>query len=463
LFDFVKALWGADDSTVFDIDPTLFMDQFKRIARQITVLPEQDLGNRQATFSLIDTQGNLFRFYDQAHVIKLILAKDGTTKYYGCDFSNIRDLWDWLVAKYPDKLITDQLSSTLFTHVYLDTIPSSTAAKFLPISKDVSDMVNRVLMLNKAYKADVLPNSESSCNITFKNDQGLYYVLCYFPYVIGVGTDPSKTLTYYNLFHDPYAGEDIRNYFNDMAIAPPSGSNLASLTYSRAFAMTHSERDVSVALSSAQNTYLKNLMDLADHAEVIKDIYAYNQGNLATYTELISLKTSSGLNMYFLADPVTKTVILTIDYNGYEKMGKTYYLIDSNVYSKIMEANLYLCGLISPDKADANPTFTAFFLGDQLNYDKLTDLPMIALTSAQITQIDGLLQRSSWQLLPWSNFGSTFNSSFVLQKDSTLFYIFSRVGSKSVVSLMNPDGGSVDYLIPNSALNDVLNALKLIK
>ena len=464
LFDFVKAAWGADDSTIFDINPAYFMDQFNRIARSITVLPEQDLSSYQATFTFIDTQGNLYRFYDQAYTIKLMMVKDGTIKYFNCDFSDISNLWDWLREKYPDKLITNQLSSTLFTQVYLDTIPSSISVKGLPISKDVSDMVNRILMLDKAYKADVMPNAESNCPVTLKNDQGLYYVICNFPYVVGVGTDPGKSLTYYTLFHDPYTGEDLRDYFRDMAIAPPAGSSLATMIFTRAFAMTHSEMDVSVALSSAQNTYLKNLMNLAEHAEVIQDIYPYftNNPGYYSYTELISLKTSIGHNLYFVVDTATRTVFLSIDYNG-DKYGQTYYRIDSSVYNQIIEASLYLNDLISPVKADANPTFNAFYIGDQLNYSKLTDLPMKSMTSDQIKAIDGLLQRSSWKELTYSLVGSTLNSRFVLQKDSTHFYIFSQVGSMSVVSLKNQDGGETDYLIPNSALNDVLNALKLIK
>jgi len=246
-----------------------------------------------------------------------------------------------------------------------------------------------------------------------------------------------------------------------MAIPAPVGSSLDDLTYTKAFVMTHSEAEISTLLSSAQNTYLKNLMALADHATVIYDT---DLNQLSALSELNGIRTSNGLYMYFLADPATKTIYITIDYNS-EKYGMTYYRIDSAVYEKVLEANFYLSGLIYTTKADANPTYTGFYVGDHLNYDKLTDLPITPLTSAQITTIDGLLQRSSWQNISSFTFtiGQTLNSAFVLKKDSTHFYIFSQVGSKSVVTLQTVDGGSQVYLIPGSALSDVLNALKTMK
>jgi hypothetical protein len=215
-----------------------------------------------------------------------------------------------------------------------------------------------------------------------------------------------------------------------------------------------------VVLSSAQNKYLKDLMDLADHAVVSLDTNSYLDG---AYPYLFILQTSNGLYASFVVDPSTNTFYILIDYNG-DSLGRTYYRLDSAIFDKVLEANFYLFGLLYPDKADATPTFDAFYIGDQLNYEKASDLPMKSLTSAQITTIDGLLQRQSWQEFGYFyETGLRLKSKFVLRKDSNSFYIFSQYGSQSVVTDQTVDGGSQNYIIPNSALNDVLNALKLIK
>jgi len=199
ILDFVKAMWGKDESTTFSIDPDLIAPLL-RPAWFTAPTEAADLSRANAEFSLIDELGNLYHFYAQKYDVEVIYAKDNSIKHFYIDFGTIHDVWMNLRNNYADKTITNQLSSTLFTNVYLDQVSTFNAFQLRPLSQKVSDMINRVLLLNKAYQVDVLPDSESTCPFTLKNDQGLYYVICYNPYVVGIGTNPKGTLTYYNLF-----------------------------------------------------------------------------------------------------------------------------------------------------------------------------------------------------------------------------------------------------------------------
>jgi len=463
IYPFIKAMWGKDESTVFEIDPETIAPLL-RTSWFTVPIETADLSHANTEFSLIDDQGNLYHFYAQKSIVEIIDAKDKSIKYFYLSFSNISDTWKFLKSKYADKLITNQLSSTLFTKVFLSGPDSFNASKLLPIAKEVSDLVNNGLKLNQVYKADVLPYSESISNYILKDDKGLYYVFYRSPYVLGVGPDPKGPLTYYSLVTDQYGGDiNIDNLFLYMGIMPPAGTTLDDLTFSKAWAVTHSENEISVVFSSAQNKYLKDLMSLGDHAVVALDMNTSTNYLNGSFFDLFDIKTTTGLILDFFVDTSTRTIYITADYNG-ESWGMTYYRLDNTAFDKVMEAYFYVAKQLFPDKADASPTYDAFFIGDQLNYDKLTELPMTSLTSAQITTLDGLLQTQSWQQFYYFDVeGLRLKSQFVLRKDSDSFYIFSQYGSQSVVTDQIVDGESKFYIIPTQALNDVLNALKTMK
>jgi len=454
--EFVKAYWGTDRTTVFEVDPVL-MSQFYETSNFTATSGNFDLSRRHAEFSLIDELGNEYQFYGQAQAVRIIWAKDGSSELFSFDFSEAMRLYKALTENYTDKTIVNQLGTISFTQAYLEGLDTFGPSKMFRIYPKISDILNELMKLNRAFKADLLPDEQSECKFIFKDDAGLYYVLCYNPYVIGVGPDPKGTLTYYSL--GDYNDTDLGGYVYDMPVPAPSGSRIDNFTFTRVNAVMHCECDQHVDLSLTQSNYLNALMDLADNAKVVLD-FVYPFSNLEPQ-DLFYLSTTSGKRLDFKINDQTRTIVFTIDYNGFDHYGTTYYQIDGAGYDKVLEAHFYLSNLLFPTKADANPTFDAFNIGDVLSSTTaIIDLPMKTLTTDQINAIDGRLQRSKWQDIPLFDEAIKLNSRFVLRKNSNEFYIFSRVGAFAVVNDVIYNGETKVYLIPADALEDVLALLK---
>lgn len=453
--DFVKAYWGTDESTLFDIDPLVI--RLITEPRDIQVATEPiDLTRRHAEFSLIDEIGNQYHFYGQAYAVKIIWAKDQSSEIYTFDISRAHQIYQALITNYVEKTVVNQLDPVILTHVYLKDVSSFSVSKMVSIDPKINTDIQKELRLDRAYQADLLPDAQSECKFTFKGDNGLYYVVCYNPHVVGVGPDLKGTLTYYS-FGD-FNDTDLGGYMVGFPLPAPSGSLLDDLTFTRVTAVQHCECDTHVDLSLAQSNYLNDLMDLSTHTKVI-----LNHNYFSDYYDgdLFWLTASNGRRFDFVIYPKTKTIMFTTVYPSNGEYGTTYYQIDGAGYEKVLEAHFYLSGLLDPNKADANPTFTGFYIGNVLSGNTaIIDLPMTTLTSAQITTIDGLLQRSKWQELSIYDEPIPLDSSFVLQKSSDVFYIFSKVGSIATVTEQPFNGWGKVYLIPISAFNDVLNQLK---
>jgi len=454
--DFVKAYWGTDETTVFEVDPILINQYFE--SRDFTAPIENiDLTRRHAEFSMIDELGNTYHFYAQAHAVLITWAKDGSSELFSFEFSPAMDIYRALTDNYVEKITVNQLNEVRFTQAYLEGIETFSPSKMFPIYPNVSDMLNLEMRLDRAFKADLLPDDQSECTFIFKDESNLYYVFCFNPYVVGVGPDPKGALTYYSLgdYNDTNLGGNIYR----MSVPAPAGSRIDNLTFTRVTAVMHCECDHHADLSSAQSNYLNALMDLADHATVAPDFIYFSRELQAD--DLFYLTTSTGKRLDFYINPATKEILFAIDYNGWDQYGSTYYRIDPAGYEKVLEAHFYLSSIMDPAKADANPTFDAFYIGDVLSGNTaIIDLPMKTLTSAQITAIDGLLQRSQWQVVPIYDSAIPLNSAFVLRKNSNEFYVFCKVGSLAVVNEVTFNGDTKVYLVPASALNDVLTKLK---
>jgi len=459
IYEFVQGMLGKDESTRFDLDLTPIISSLKPGSFALAT-ENIDLSRKPVIFSLIDDQGNLYHFYDDGNRVEFVSSSDQSVTQYLIDNQDLSNVWTFIKETYPDAMIVNQLQPVIFSKAYINGLASYSSSKLIPVSLRLSNDINEVLNLLGAYKTFVIPDEQSNCEYILKDDQGLYYVICYNPYVVGVGKDPKGPLTYYSLPVPVDRG--IGDYLYNMPMPAPLGSRLDNFTFTKANAAAHCGCDIRVDLSSSQSTYLNNLMDLADHAVYTDDTSLFIQG----YTQpddLFIITTSSNLRLWFYIQTSTKTIIMEIDYNSQSQNGTTYYRIDSAGYNKILEAHFYIAGLLDTAKADANPTFDAFYLGDQLSFPAINDLPMTSLTSTQITTIDGLLQRTSWQKIALYDPALNLESKFVLRKDSNSYYVFSQFGTQSVVTLRNLVGESEAYIIPSKAFNDVLNALKLIK
>jgi len=457
--DFKKAYWGTDEATVFEVDPSLINQFYLPRDFQIPTEPI-DLSRRHAEFSLVDELGNVYNFYAQAYAVVITWAKDKTSVQYSFSFDYSSNILNALIENYFDVPFVGDLEPVLFTHVYLEGIDSYSSAKLIAISQKISDGINKELMLQRAYKAELLPDDQSNCKFVLKDDTGLFYVVCYNPYIVGVGLDPKGPLTYYSLgdFNDT----DIGGYLYDIPLQAPSGSRIDNLLFTRVFAVMHCDCDHHVDLSLAQSNYINNLMDLKDHASVITDYNLY--GSDIYPDDLFYIDDSRGYRIKFLIFPTTKSIIFTIDYNGQDLYGMTYYKIDDAGYEKVLETHFYLSGLLDPTKKNAGPIFTGFYIGNVLaGNTAIIDLPITTLTNNQITTIDGLLKRSQWQELSLYDDAIPLDSDFILQKSSDVFYIFSKVGSISVITERQFNGGAKVYLIPNSAYNDVYSKLNSFK
>jgi len=456
VYDFVQGMLGKDETTTFDIDATLIGSFLKPDV--FSVSSDKDVSRISVLFTLIDTKGNLYHFYQSAGIVEFVSSKDQSVKQYRFEYQDLKDVWNFIKETYPEALKINLLQPVLFTKVYLEGLASFSSSKFIPISQKTSDNLNEILNLQGAYHPDIQTDEQSNCAYVLKDDKGMYYVVCFNPYVVGVGNDPNGTLAYYSLCTQFESGMDIGTYLYSMPIPPPVSNRLDNFT--KANAVMHCDCDRHVDFSISQSKYLNNLMDLADHVSITDDSFRMQRYEP---TDLFYISTSSNLVLKFYIPLSTNTIILEIDYNGYENAGTTYYRIDDAAYDKVMEAHFYIAGLIDTIKADANPTYDAFYIGDQLSVANLSDLSMTNLTSAQITSIDGLLQRPSWQEISQYDPALSLESKFVLRKDSNSYYIFSQFGSKSVVTYQKNDGDAKVYIIPNKALNDVLNYLKSIK
>ncbi|NTW95830.1 MAG: hypothetical protein HGB31_04330 [Erysipelotrichaceae bacterium] len=457
--DFKKAYWGTDESTVFEIDQNLIKEYYLPRDFQIPAEPI-DLSRRHAEFSLVDELGNVYNFYAQAYAVVITWAKDNTSVQYSFDFEKSANILKVLTENYYDEPFVGDLEPVLFTHVYLEGIDSYNSSKMVSISKIISDGINEELMLQRAFKADLLPDDQSKCQFVLKDDTGLFYVVCYNPYIVGVGLDPKGPLTYYSLgdFNDT----DIGGYLAFMPLPAPTGSRIDNLRFTKVYAVMHCDCDHHVDLSLAQSNYVNSLMDLKDHASVVTDFSLYS--NDTWPDDLFYIDDTNGHRIKFLIYPMTKKIIISIDYNGEDQYGMTYYEIDEAGYEKVLESHFYLSGLLDPNKKDANPTFTGFYIGNVLGGSTaIIDLPITTLTNTQITTIDGLLQRSQWQELSLYDDAIPIDSDFILQKSSDAFYIFSKVGSISVITERQFNGEAKVYLIPNSAYNDALSKLNSYK
>jgi len=457
--DFKKAYWGTDESTVFEVDQSLF-NEFMSPNYFQTPSESIDLSRRHVEFSLIDELGNVYNFYAQANAVVITWLKDNNSVQYSFDFGYSANILKVLTENYFDEPFVGDLEPVLFTHVYLEGIDSYSSSKMVSISKTISDGINQELMLQRAFKADLLPDDQTNCQFVLKDDTGLFYVVCYNPYIVGVGLDPKGPLTYYSLgdFYDT----DIGGYLYDIPLLAPSGSRIDNLLFTKVYAVMHCDCDHHVDLSLARSNYINSLMDLKDHASVITDYNLY--GSDIYPDDLFYIDDSRGYRIKFLIFPTIKSIIFTIDYNGPDQYGMTYYKIDSAGYEKVLETHFYLSGLLDPTKKDANPTFTGFYIGNVLGGSTaIIDLPITTLTNTQITTIDGLLQRSQWQELSLYDDAITLDSDFILQKSSDVFYIFSKVGSISVITERQFNGGAKVYLIPNSAYSDVYSKLNSYK
>lgn len=464
ILDFVSAMWAKDESTMFPFSDSATISMITRPFYFEGVTEAVDLSRVNCEFSLVDLQDNVYRFYAQANIVEIIYAKDNSVQQYTYDFTNIREIEQLLRTNYPDKLITNQLTPVNFTKVYFNGLSSFSPSKMLPIASSTSDSINLILYLERAVTADVLPDEESNCKIVMKSDDGLYYVVCLHPYVIGVGPDPKGPLTYYNLFVDYYGTNgELANLFYYFPLPAPTGTNLDAFTFTKVYAMTHSERELSVLISGSQSSALKAMMDLAANGTMILG-KPYNADH--GYLELSSIETSSKKRFDFLVSESSETIILNIDFNGYDDYGSTYYLYEGEDVNKIMEAFYTLTVSLFPDYVDIDPVFDAYYIGNSINYSSFGDNPLTAMTPEQITQIDGLLQHDAWRETSLFPDGPLPNHiDFALRKSATEYYFFSRYGSMSIVVDYIMGGGMSTnvYTMPNSAYDQVFSTLKSYK
>jgi hypothetical protein len=333
-YPIVKVMLGNDERTLFTLTSEHPLNKAPLV--NWTPVEKTQISNYEQKLVLIDAEGFKSTFFelptnDQSFIV-VSNSKGNEVKYYASTFGFADSIIEELKINYPAEFIIDELPKVKFTYAFLDGLENFAEAKMMALNQVMSDKINSILKLPTRYRTNITPDFAAIKPYILKDENGVYYVICFQKNMIGVGSDPTGVLTYYAM--DLETASLIGNYFYFIPVNAPAGKDLSDLTlksFNSQLLGTYAEQFIE--LSARQSQEVLGMLDLPRHAFVTLEL------DVDSYDDLFGFEDGDGLLYWFFRSNQASKTFLRVDY-GANESGLTYYEYSfegRDTYTEVMQ------------------------------------------------------------------------------------------------------------------------------